>query len=57
MPLTALGVAMVLERLVGLDGKPPTKPGLYFPYQLLESRAYLERLDRIGGRVMTLGAR
>ena len=36
MPLTGLGVAMVLERLVGLDGKPPTPAGLYFPYQLLD---------------------
>ncbi|EWY36974.1 saccharopine dehydrogenase [Skermanella stibiiresistens SB22] len=57
MPLTALGVAMVLERLIGLDGEPATPPGLYFPYQLLESRAYFERLDRIGGKVMTLDAR
>jgi hypothetical protein len=31
MPLTGLGVAMVLERLTGLDGEPPTPPGLYFP--------------------------
>lgn len=54
MPLTGLGVAMALERLVGLDGGPPTPPGLYFPYQLLDAAQYLARLDRIGGAVLPL---
>lgn len=54
MPLTGLGVAMVLERLVGLDGDPTTAPGLYFPYQLLDPATYLTRLEQIGGRVLTL---
>ena len=54
MPLTGLGVAMLLERLVGLDGKPPTPAGLYFPYQLLEPAAYLARLRQIGGAVLKL---
>ena len=52
MPLTGLGVAMVLERLVGLDGKPPTPAGLYFPHQLLEPAAYLARLKQIGGTIL-----
>ena len=56
MPLTGLGVAMVLERLVGLDRKPITPPGLYFPYQLLESKAYLHRLEQAGGDILTLKA-
>lgn len=54
MPLTGLGVAMVLERLVGLDGDPAAPPGLYFPYQLLEPTAYFTRLEQIGGAVLTL---
>jgi hypothetical protein len=54
MPLTGLGVAMVLERLIGLDGDPATPAGLYFPYQLLEPTAYLARLKQMGGRVMRL---
>lgn len=54
MPLTGLGVAMVLERLIGLDGKPPTPAGLYFPYQLLEPAAYFARLRRMGGTVQEL---
>lgn len=53
-PLTGLGVAMVLERLVGLDGDPPTPPGLYFPYQVLEPATYLTRLKQMGGMILTL---
>ena len=56
MPLTGLGVAMVLERLIGLDGRPPTAPGLYFPYQLLEPTAYFARLAAIGGSIFELAA-
>jgi hypothetical protein len=54
MPLTGLGVAMVLERLIGLDGHAPTPAGLYFPYQLLDPAAYLTRLEQMGGEVLTL---
>lgn len=54
MPLTGLGVAMLLKRLVGLDGNPPTPAGLYFPYQLLDPATYLARLEQMGGMVLTL---
>lgn len=54
IPLTGLGVAMVLERLIGLDGGAPTPSGLYFPCQLLEPKAYFKRLTKIGGVVMDL---
>jgi hypothetical protein len=54
MPLTGLGVAMLLERLTGLDGKPGTPPGLYFPYQLLQPAAYFDRLKQAGGIILTL---
>lgn len=54
MPPTGLGVAMLLERLTGLDGDPPTPPGLYFPYQLLEPTSYLQRFEKMGGVVTTL---
>jgi hypothetical protein len=54
MPLTGLGVAMVLERLIGLDGNPPTPAGLYFPYQLLDPTRYFARLERIGGAILKL---
>jgi hypothetical protein len=48
---------MVLERLTGLDGHPPTPPGLYFPYQLLDATVYLARLSQMGGEVLTLEVR
>ena len=57
MPLTGLGVAMVLERLTGLDGHPAVPAGLYFPYQLLEPTAYLARLEQTGGTVLKLEVR
>lgn len=54
MPLTGLGVALVLERLLGLDGKPATPAGLYFPYQLLDSQHYFDRFEQAGGQLLTL---
>jgi len=54
MPLTGLGVAMILERLTGLDGKQTTPAGLYFPYQLLEPVRYFARLKQSGAVVLTL---
>ncbi|ROM61940.1 saccharopine dehydrogenase [Pseudomonas brassicacearum] len=53
-PLTGLSVAMNLERLLGLDGRPATPPGLYFPYQLLDAATYLERLKQEGGELREL---
>lgn len=53
-PLTGMGIALLLERLVGLDGKPPVTPGLYFPYQILDASHYLARLAEEGGRLMEL---
>lgn len=55
-PLTGMGVAMLLERLLGLDGGPPTPAGLYFPHQLLDAADYLARLERDGGAVLELEA-
>lgn len=55
-PLTGIGVAMLLARLTGLDGRPPTPAGLYFPYQLLDAVPYLARLEQTGGEIMALGA-
>ena len=54
--LTALGVSMILERLVGLDGHAPTPAGLYFPFQVLDHAAYLSRLQAEGGRIVALDA-
>ncbi|MGK9175117.1 NAD(P)-dependent oxidoreductase [Yokenella regensburgei] len=53
-PLTGMGIALLLERLIGLDGKPPIAPGLYFPYQILDASHYLARLSQEGGEVVQL---
>lgn len=53
-PLTALGVGMILERLIGLDGNRPTPAGLYFPFQVIEPAAYIGRLTATGGRLLAL---
>ncbi|WP_313605987.1 NAD(P)-dependent oxidoreductase [Rhizobium sp.] len=53
-PLTAMGVTAILERLTGIDGREPTPPGLYFPYQLLEAERYLQQLEAAGGSLLTL---
>ena len=52
--LTGLSVAMLVERLLGLDGQPAAAPGLYFPYQLLDASAYFKRLEQEGGELRTL---
>ena len=54
LPLTGLGAALVVERLVGLEGSEPTSPGLYFPYQLLETNCYFARLEQAGGQILKL---
>ena len=53
-PLTALGVSMIIERLVGLDGSAPTPAGLYFPFQVLDHATYLSRLQAEGGSIVPL---
>ncbi|QQM32980.1 NAD(P)-dependent oxidoreductase (plasmid) [Martelella lutilitoris] len=50
MPLTGMGVAMLLERLTGLTGEP-VSAGLYFPSQLLNAQDYMTRLKATGGEV------
>lgn len=56
MPLTGLGIALLLERVLGLDGQPPVAPGLYLPYQLLDPETYLPRFSQVGGRILSLDA-
>ena len=52
--LTALGVSMILERLIGLNGSPATAPGLYFPYQVIDHEKYLARLFAERGSLLRL---
>jgi len=56
-PLTGMGIALLLERLIGMDGKPPVAPGLYFPYQILDAAHYLTRLEEENGQLLQLPLR
>lgn len=46
--LTALGVMVGVERILGLDGGAPTTPGLKFPESFLDARTALARFEAFG---------
>lgn len=50
-PLTALGVTLAVERLLGLAGGSPVAPGLYLPEVLIEPAYALQRMREIGTTV------
>jgi hypothetical protein len=49
--LTALGVAVAAERVLGLDGRAPAMGGLHFPETLLEPAAAVARFAQFGVRI------
>lgn len=49
--LTALGVVLGIERLLGLAGGAPVAPGLYFPENLIDPAHAIARLTEFGGRI------
>lgn len=50
-PVTALAVALAVERLLGLAGGSPVVPGLYFPEMLIDTDHAMRRFEEIGLRV------
>ncbi|RKH07552.1 NAD(P)-dependent oxidoreductase [Corallococcus sp. CA047B] len=50
-PVTALGVSIAVERLLGLAGGPPVAPGLYLPHVLLDPASFVQRLEAFGTRI------
>jgi hypothetical protein len=52
--LSALGLALAVERVLGLTGGAPVPPGLYHPEGLLDPSYVLERLVDFGARVRRL---
>ncbi|MET8831172.1 saccharopine dehydrogenase [Streptomyces sp. NPDC004610] len=54
-PLTALGLALGVERLLGLRGDGPAAPGLYTPETLIDPVYAGERLGEIGARWVEVG--
>ncbi|NUP14193.1 MAG: hypothetical protein HOW73_49800 [Polyangiaceae bacterium] len=49
--LSAHGAALATERLLGLAGGPPVKPGLYHPEGLIDPAYVIERLRQFGARL------
>jgi hypothetical protein len=49
--LTALGVVLSIERLLGLAGGEPAAPGLYFPENLIHPAHAMARLADFGAQV------
>jgi hypothetical protein len=50
-PVTAVGVAVAVERLLGLAGGPPVAPGLYLPHVLIDPAWFVRRLEESGTRI------
>ncbi|OWJ58620.1 saccharopine dehydrogenase [Inquilinus limosus] len=50
-PLTALGIASAVERLLGLAGGGPVAPGLHLPETLLDPAEMVRRLEAFGTRI------
>lgn len=49
--LTALGVLVAIERILGLDGKPAAVGGVYSPETLVTVDAAVARLEQFGVRI------
>lgn len=50
-PMTAVAVAVAVERLLGLAGGPPVPPGLYLPHVIIEPELMVRRLEQFGTRI------
>ena len=49
--LTALGVTLGLERLLGLAGEPPLAPGLYVPESVIDPAYAVKHVLKLGGKL------
>ncbi|AEI41897.1 hypothetical protein [Paenibacillus mucilaginosus] len=49
--LTGLGVLVSIERILGLDGKPPAEGAVYLPETLVSTDAAIERFTDFGVRI------
>jgi len=54
-PLTALNVALAVERMLGLAGGPQPGPGLFFPELLLDPAYVVRRMEEFGARLTSRG--
>ncbi|UQA63591.1 hypothetical protein E8A73_008970 [Polyangium aurulentum] len=49
--LSARGLAITVERLLGLAGGPPVPPGLYNPETILDPADVIQKLEAFGARI------
>ncbi|MDF2693148.1 MAG: Saccharopine dehydrogenase [Labilithrix sp.] len=49
--VSARGLAIAIERILGLAGGPPVPPGLYNPETILEPKQALDKLEMFGSRI------
>lgn len=49
--LTAISVTIALERVLGLDGRPPIQAGVYGPENLMAPADFIARLEQAGVNV------
>ncbi|WP_052365324.1 hypothetical protein [Halotalea alkalilenta] len=49
--LTGLSIVLALSTVLGLEGRPPAPPGLYFPELLMDTEWFLDELVRAGATV------
>ncbi|HVI33618.1 hypothetical protein [Phenylobacterium sp.] len=54
--LTALGIVLGSERLLGLDGRPPPRPGLSYAEAAIDAEAAVARLQEFGVSIETAAA-
>lgn len=50
--LTGLSVVLSLSTVLGLEGRPPASPGLYFPELLMDTDWFLDELVQAGATVV-----
>lgn len=50
--LTGVSVVLALSTVLGLEGRPPVSPGLYFPEHIIDAEWFLNELIRAGATVV-----
>lgn len=51
--LTALGVLVAIERVLGIDGQPCPPPGIQFPESFIQTSAAIARFNQFGVQIST----
>lgn len=55
--LTSLSIVLALSTVLGLEGRAPASPGLYFPEQIMDAEWFLNELAKAGATVVVSSER